>query len=267
MQNALNHKAFCMQNYCYVQIILIMTDNQVGMRLKKVIEEYFKISPHAFSKKYNDKGGVKTSQVIRGRNGLSKKLLEQIITAYPEINPVWLLTGEGEMLKENIANNAINNYIAQNYTQQSMSTGKVIPFYDVQAAAGNNYGMDLNAVSRPSGMIEIGNVLSDSESAIRVYGNSMVPNYPAGCVIGLRPHTDSFIVPGHVYVVETRDNRYLKRLYTNKDKTALRCISDNLIKHTEGPMAGEYCYPEFEIPTNEIIRLYRVVGVIKRNIL
>lgn len=105
------------------------------------------------------------------------------------------------------------------------------------------------------------------EFAMRVYGNSMVPNYPAGCVIGLRQYNEHFIEPGTVYVIETEENRFLKRLYYNKDKKAFRCMSDNHMKHENGPMEGEYFYPEFEIPFEDIRRLLRVTGVIKRNIL
>lgn len=147
-----------------------------------------------------------------------------------------------------------------------MSSGKVVPYYDAEVAAGTSYGMEMTQ-TRPFGMIEIGGLMKDSEFALRVYGNSMTPNYPAGCVVGLKQHTESFIEPGTVYVVETQENRYLKRLYCNKDKTALRCLSDNHMKHENGPMEGEYYYPEFEIPFSEVRRLLRVTGVIKRNIL
>lgn len=147
-----------------------------------------------------------------------------------------------------------------------ISIGKVIPYYDAEVAAGTTYGMDMTQV-RPSGMIEIGGLMKDSEFALRVYGNSMVPNYPAGCVIGLRQYTERFIEPGTVYVVETSENRYLKRLYYNKDKSAFRCLSDNHMKHESGPMTGEYFYPEFEIPFEDVRRLLRVTGVIKRNIM
>lgn len=95
----------------------------------------------------------------------------------------------------------------------------------------------------------------------------MVSNYPAGCVIGLKLHTDSFIEPGRVYVVETRDNRYLKRLYYTKDRKLFHCLSDNPMKHEDRPRKGELYYLDFEIPTGEVVRLHRVVGVIKRNIL
>lgn len=167
-----------------------------------------------------------------------------------------MLTGEGEMLKSE----------QPKKIDDIAGHGKLIPFYDAEAAAGNNYEMDMMP-SQPVGMIEIGSVLRDSESAIRVYGNSMVPNYPAGCVIGLKLHTDSFIEPGRVYVVETRDNRYLKRLYYTKDKKSFHCLSDNTMKYEDGPRKGELYYQDFEIPIDEVVRLHRVVGVIKRNIL
>lgn len=161
--------------------------------------------------------------------------------------------------------NTINDRITQN--DGNVLPGKVIPFYDAEAAAGNQYGMDMTARASAMALIEIGNVLNDSEVAIRVYGNSMVPNYPAGCVIGVKITHESFIVPGHAYVVETAENRYLKRLYYSKDRKALRCISDNTMVHESGSMKGEYVYPEFEIPLAEVKQLWQVVGVIKRNLI
>lgn len=195
-------------------------------------------------------------QAKSGKSDLGYKTIDKILDKYQDINKAWLLTGEGEMLKTE----------QPKKIDDIAGHGKLIPFYDAEAAAGNNYEMDMMP-SRPVGMIEIGSVLRDCESAIRVYGNSMVPNYPAGCVIGLKLHTDSFIEPGRVYVVETRDNRYLKRLYYTKDKKSFHCLSDNTMKYEDGPRKGELYYQDFEIPIDEVVRLHRVVGVIKRNIL
>lgn len=181
---------------------------------------------------------------------------KQISAAFPDLNIKWLLTGEGDML---IGSTNNGNDIA-------ISSGKVIPYYDAEVAAGTNYEMEM-AQTAPVGMIEIGGLLKDSEFAMRVYGNSMVPNYPAGCVIGLRQYNEHFIEPGTVYVIETEENRFLKRLYYSKDKKAFRCMSDNHMKHETGPMEGEHFYPEFEIPFEDVRRLLRVTGVVKRNIM
>lgn len=162
--------------------------------------------------------------------------------------------------------NDSNNSTITDCAEGVAHTGKLIPFFDADAAAGTEYGMSMES-ARLTGMIEIGSVLRDSESAIRVYGNSMTPNYPAGCVIGLRLNTDSFIEPGHVYVIETRDNRYLKRVYYSDDRVSFHCLSDNQMKYEDGPRKGKLYYQDFEIPINDVIRLHRVVGVIKRNIL
>ena len=39
------------------------------------------------------------------------------------------------------------------------------------------------------------------------------------------------------------------------------------MKYEDGPRKGEFYYLNFEIPIDEVVRLHRVVGVIKRNIL
>ena len=55
--------------------------------------------------------------------------------------------------------------------KENIGIGKVIPYYDAEAAAGLSYGMEM-LPARAQGVIEIGGLLKDSESAIRVYGNS-----------------------------------------------------------------------------------------------
>ena len=174
----------------------------------------------------------------------------------PNVNPEWLKGNTERMLKsEDIINNTEN------------TVSNKIPFYDSAPGAGNQYRMDMSPVATPSSLIEIGDELKDSECALRVYGNSMVPNYPAGCIIGLKLHKEHFIEPGQVYVIETSEDRYLKRLYYNSDQSKLRCVSDNTMIHESGPMKGDYFYQDFYIPLEDVKRLYRVVGVIKRNTL
>lgn len=229
-------------------------ENTVKQRLKKFIKSKG-ISERQFCLQI----GASPAFVANIVQSIQPNRVNSITNQFPDLNTGWLLTGEGEMLKPSLPQKSA--------TEESVFSGKLIPFYDAEVAAGTGYGMNMEAVTHPVGMIEIGGLLNDSESALRVYGNSMVPNYPAGCVVGLKTHSDSFIEPGSVYVIETAENRYLKRLYYNKDKTAFRCVSDNHMLHDSGPMKGELYYPDFEIPFNEVIRLSRVTGVIKRNIL
>ena len=75
-----------------------MADFQVNIRLETFIREGLQITPFAFSKSIGDMQGVRISQVLRHRNGVSTKLMDTICAGYPKLNRSWLLTGEGNML-------------------------------------------------------------------------------------------------------------------------------------------------------------------------
>ena len=68
--------------------------------LKQFIE-YQGISTFAFEKKIGVKSTIE--KAIRANTNLRSDILAKIIEVFPEINPKWLLTGTGEMLKKNIA--------------------------------------------------------------------------------------------------------------------------------------------------------------------
>lgn len=233
--------------------------NDVSNRINNLVKER-KTSFYKLSKETGIDQSV-FSRVKTGKLNFSSNNIEQIAN-YFGVNIDWLLTGEGEMLKTP----GKEGKGSDTTEGANLTVGKVIPLYDAEAAAGNGYEMDMSP-ARPIEMIQIGGFLRESEAALRVYGSSMIPHYPPGCIVALKPWVERFIEPGAVYVVETSSNRYLKRLMYNADKTALRCLSDNTIRHEDGSAKGELCYPEFEIPVEDVRRLFRVVGVIKRNII
>lgn len=233
--------------------------NDVSNRINNLVKER-KTSFYKLSKETGIDQSV-FSRVKTGKLNFSSNNIEQIAN-YFGVNTDWLLTGEGEMLKTP----GKEGKGSDTTEGANLTVGKVIPLYDAEAAAGNGYEMDMSP-ARPIEMIQIGGFLRESEAALRVYGSSMIPHYPPGCIVALKPWVERFIEPGAVYVVETTTNRYLKRLMYNADKTALRCVSDNTIRHEDGSAKGELCYPEFEIPVEDVRRLFRVVGVIKRNII
>lgn len=43
------------------------------------------------------------SNVMSGKRPVSKRIVDNLSTQFPEVNTVWLLTGEGEMLKDTSA--------------------------------------------------------------------------------------------------------------------------------------------------------------------
>lgn len=143
-----------------------------------------------------------------------------------------------------------------------------VPLYDAEAAASDVMLTEMTPIHAPDGTIDVGDLLHDSQAAIRIYGNSMLPGYPPGCVLGLVKASSSFIEPGEVYVIETRDRRVFKRLFYKEDDPQgeyITCYSDNILKFEGGARDGKLAYPPFDIHKSEIINLFIVTGVIKRN--
>lgn len=233
-------------------------------RIKLIREKFCNNSNVEFANKV----GVKPTQSSNWTNdkyNVGEIVLKKILYAFPNINPTWLLTGEGEMLN-NQENKQKKDTLTDDLTinnPNSSTGGKMVPFFDVNAMAGS--GADMTAVTNPTSMINVGDMLFDSEAAMSVYGNSMLPGYPPGCIVGLRPWNDNYIKLGEVYVLETNSDRHLKRLYLSDDKQSIICLSDNTVKHESGPFEGKYCYPPFEVPFSSIIRMWIVTGCIKRN--
>lgn len=57
------------------------------------------MSVHAFAYNLGLKRSENLYRIKSHKNGISRKLVERIIEAYPEISDIWLMTGSGTMLK------------------------------------------------------------------------------------------------------------------------------------------------------------------------
>ncbi len=74
-----------------------MTDSQ---RLLQVIK-YSKLSPNSFALRIGYERGQTIYNIINNLRPINIKIATNICNHYPEISKPWLLTGEGEMLKQN----------------------------------------------------------------------------------------------------------------------------------------------------------------------
>lgn len=81
-------------------------------RIKKVIK-YSGMTANKLAKILGYNSPAKLYYVASGRNDISREIVGDIIQSYPEINSVWLLTGEGEMLNHH-HNDATNNTNSNN---------------------------------------------------------------------------------------------------------------------------------------------------------
>lgn len=212
-----------------------MADFEINKRLRKLIDEEYKISASAFSAKYNDKGGVKTSQVLRLRNGLSSNLLEQIAAAYPEINKTWLLTGDGEMLKttDTCASDCRSDVI-------------MIPLLPLAAQGGSLN--DFIVSVKNDDCEKIVSPIRGVDFAMTVSGDSMDPEYPSGSKILIkRINEKAFIEWGRVYVLDTCNGSVIKKILPGSTPEAVSCVSINA--H----------YPPFQVAFDDVYGMYRVL--------
>lgn len=74
--------------------------------------QFRNISPHAFEKKIKLSNGYYSKQ-LRNKGSVGSDILIKIHEHFPELNMLWVLTGEGSMINHSIAQ---NNIVAEEFT-------------------------------------------------------------------------------------------------------------------------------------------------------
>lgn len=97
---------------------------------------------------------------------------------------------------------------------------------------------------------------------IYVYGDSMNPEYKAGDIVFVRRITDAAEIDyGRAYVIVTQNERVLKCIYQSKhDADCLRLTSFN----EDTNRHGDRLFPDKEIRKDNILFIYKVVGMFRR---
>ena len=168
------------------------------------------------------------------------------MNVYQDINRVWLLTGEGNML-----NTDMNKSVAP--IQEEEQTIGIIEYetylLPMTAHGGSLIGIPADGVSLQN-CEKIVSPIKGVDFAISVYGDSMSPEYPSGSKVLIKKidHT-LFIDWGKAYVVDTPNGVILKELLKSEREGYVVCHSLN-----QDPK-----YSDFEIPIKEIYGVYRVL--------
>lgn len=122
--------------------------------------------------------GENLYQIKRGNYGISRDVAQRIVDRFPEINLLWLLTGEGQMFSD------------------GPLRGTQIPLFR------SNVEHDLQRAlsSDPDAELMIPG-LEDCDLAMLYMGEAMSPRIPAGTVVFLKKTGVDEIIPGGEYVI------------------------------------------------------------------
>lgn len=180
--------------------------------------------------------------IDRPRHAKLVKLAKVLGTTVPELL--------GYEVKGNITS------VGESVTKTVQGNGRhPIPFYDTIAVGGTSMLADQAAVREPSEMIYPGTFLSTATGSLRIYGHSMFPKYPAGCIVAFREADREWIHWGEDYVLELEDRRIVKRLEKGSKPGMVKVVSYN--------KSEEYRYDTDEYPVAKIKRLFMVVGKVE----
>lgn len=145
--------------------------------------------------------------------------LSLILSTFPDLNRVWLLTGEGSMLKPPPDGVPTARHASKN------SEG--IPLIPISAMAGAFTG-DTTVMEYECERYVIP-AFKGADFLIQVKGNSMQPTYYAGDLVACQrvPMGDLFFQWGKTYVLDTAQGALIKRIKHGSDNNHVLVVSDN----------------------------------------
>ena len=90
----------------------------------QIFMHFKKISPHAFEQKIDLSNGYFSKQ-LKNLGSVGSDILIKIYLAYPELDILWVLTGEGQMLKQaEHESQQIDDIILEDFTNKYTSENK-----------------------------------------------------------------------------------------------------------------------------------------------
>lgn len=212
-------------------------------RIKEFID-YKGISVRLFEKSIGMSNGSFASQ-LKNDKTIGVDRVENILHLYNEINPDWLLTGNGSMLR--------SDQVPEKAIKVDNPSSESYPLIDLAAAAGfgtTNFAIEKRDVKDYYVIPKFRDLKIDF--MIEVSGSSMYPKINSGDVVACCIIKDSkFIQWNKAHVISTTEQGLLVKRIRENDETSILAVSDNPD------------YPPFKIPLNEITGIALVVGIVR----
>lgn len=209
-----------------------MTENQ---RLKSVIgllkERRYIRNQQDFTERIgSDKSTV--SQIVNGRTPIPNKMFAQIAQAFPMLNIDFILTGEGEMLKNDDVETLSGEEMAK--ISEGIKSGRfrLVPLVNIDSVGGihtdNSIDLSEQYIIK---MMPFADAMH-GDVAILQSGNSMYPTIPPGSALLIREVKDwrEYFGYGNIFVLLLKDGRRITKEVRRYDEDPLNyvwCVSYN----------------------------------------
>ena len=201
------------------------------------------VSPYEFYRV----SGV-TRGVLSQNNGISEDNLARFLAYASDVNPSWLLTGKGEMIKP-VIEDGFENLPSVNQDCQGS------PYYNVDFIGGFDALMNDQTIN-PDFYINYPPYNKEGVVWVNLTGRSMEPELSQGDIIALKPVTTpiEYLPFGEIYAIVTDEYRTVKRIRLSERPGYIWLIPSNTAPE----------YQEQEIPIDMITKVYAVLGSIRK---
>lgn len=225
------------------------------MTPKEILESILKNEDVNYAQLAKNMGLSRVQPLYDIRDGKVKRITEnyasKIITAYPKYNRVWLLTGEGEMLKSkqseeysDTSRKEVNDTIETK--MEEVATWVLLLPVSAQGGSLNDFIVSV----KESDCEKVVSPIRGVDFAMTVSGDSMSPEYPNGSRIFIkRINEKAFIEWGKVYVLDTCNGTVIKILVPSEKDGHVRCISINT----------DPIFAPFDVSLDDVYGIYKVL--------
>ena len=206
--------------------------------------------------------------ILNNRKAIGKKVADKLSNLYG-LSASWLLTGEGEMVRNvtNITHNVVhgnanNSIVGDNNNVSMLRPNKYgdspneerkwapvipqsyahMPDFDIMGHITKQMtGGDIEKLYSGTANVDVWHYITD---------DALEPYYRRGDCLGLKAYEkdDLRIIPGELYAVDTKRDGLIVRILYNTES------GDLLAKCTNKP-----AYDDFVIPRSDVIRIFKKV--------
>lgn len=203
-----------------------MREKQNNWQRLEAVIRWANMSTNYFARHIGLLRGENLYQIKRGNNGISRDVAERIVTCFPQVDKLWLLTGEGQMFFD------------------EKLRGAQIPFYnvDVEQAIGQVEHLS------PESSLKLP-MAGDCDLAMCYSGRAMGALLPHGTVVLLKAVERDAIIPGEEYVIISRKIVTLRVVRFVEEGAKLRLVAGDREN-----------YDDIILNSNDIVAAYKVKG-------